>query len=105
MWKDKIKDINWFQVVVIVMIFIVALIIDSKINAKTNIELKELKENYVAMKDQNDALETKLQNLTNEQIEFEIKQEEKNNAYEKLFANQDAINESANELMKIIIGY
>ena len=68
-------------------------------------ELKEIKEINVALTEQNEMLETKLQDLTNEQIMFEIEQEEKNKSYEVMFENQNAINENTNDLIEIIIGY
>lgn len=105
MWKNKIKEVNWKQVIIITIIFVIALIIDSKIDAKEKTELKDIKENYVALVEQNELLESKLQDLTNDQIMFEIEQEEKNKAYEVMFDNQDAINTSVNELMEILIGF
>lgn len=105
MFKDKLKNINWGQVIVIVIIFIIALIIDSQIGTESESQLKELKQSYVVMKEQNETLETKLQDLTNEQIEFEIEQEEKNKAYEVMFENQNEVNKSTSEVIKILIGF
>lgn len=106
MIKNKLKNINWLEFVMQLLIVVISIsILVGIFHKETKTELKEMKEINVALMEQNEMLETKLQDLTNEQIMFEIEQEEKNKSYEVMFENQNAINENTNDLMEILIGY
>lgn len=106
MIKNKLKNINWLEFVMQLLIVVISIsILVGIFHKETKTELKEMKEINVALTEQNEMLETKLQDLTNEQIMFEIEQEEKNESYEVMFENQNAINESTNDLMEILIGF
>lgn len=106
MIKNKLKNINWLEFVMQLLIVVISIsILVGIFHKETKTELKEMKEINVALTEQNEMLETKLQDLTNEQIMFEIEQEEKNKSYEVMFENQNAINENTNDLIEIIIGY